>query len=169
MTSNEQKTIKDLYELVSQLRTENQKHRENINSIVSDINSKIEKKYTPIILEDNILKTAQNAIYDAITKTLSDYNSPLIALTKLVVDENSSFLKELISNSFNLVIKTEEFKQSIINAFSHKVARTIISNNDGLFDKVSNELKQDAIFKSKMSLAVSNVVEECLREKNNNI
>ena len=31
-------------------------------------------------------------------------------------------------------------------------------------DKVSNELKQDAIFKSKMAIAVSNVVEECLKK-----
>ena len=45
------------------------------------------------------------------------------------------------------------------------MARNIISNNDGLFDKVSNELKQDAVFKSKMALAVSNVVEECLNER----
>ena len=36
------------------------------------------------------------------------------------------------------------------------------SQHDGLFDKVSNELKQDSVFKAKMSLAVSNVVEECL-------
>ena len=35
----------------------------------------------------------------------------------------------------------------------------------GLFDKVSNELKQDAVFKSKMALAVSNVVEQCLNER----
>jgi hypothetical protein len=63
------------------------------------------------------------------------------------------------------VILTDEFKQSIVSAFSHKVARTIISNNDGLFDKVSNELKQDSVFKARMAMAVSNVVEECLRDR----
>ena len=85
-----------------------------------------------------------------------------------VINENSPFLKELISESFNSVIRTQDFKESIINAFSHKVARNIISNNDGLFDKVSNELKQDAVFKSKMALAVSVVVEECLKERKQN-
>lgn len=48
---------------------------------------------------------------------------------------------------------------------SHKVTRTIISNNEGLFDKVSNELKNDATFKAKMAIAVSNVVNECLLER----
>jgi hypothetical protein len=62
----------------------------------------------------------------------------------------------------------DDFKQAIVSGFSHKVARTIISNNDGLFDKVSNDLKQDAIFKSRMSLAVSNVVEECLKDRREN-
>ena len=92
-------------------------------------------------------------------------DSPLKKLTEVVILENTTFLKGLISDCFNSVIKTEDFKKSIITAFSHKVARSIISNNDGLFEKVSNELKQDAIFKSKMSLAVSNVVEECLTER----
>jgi len=89
-------------------------------------------------------------------------------LVKSVVDEYSPELRKIISESFGEVISLDEFKESIVNAFSHKVARTIISNNDGLFDKVSNELKQDAIFKSKMSLAVSNVVEECLNIKGKN-
>lgn len=83
----------------------------------------------------------------------------------VVVDEHSHELKEIISESFSQVIKTDDFKKSIVNAFSHKVSRAIISNNDGLFDKVSNELKQDSIFKAKMSLAVANVVEECLKQK----
>ena len=69
------------------------------------------------------------------------------------------------NDSFVQVIRKDEFKQAIVSAFSHKVARSIISNNDGLFDKVSNELKQDAVFKSRMALAVANVVNECLLER----
>jgi hypothetical protein len=119
----------------------------------------------PITLEQDILRTAQIAMNESIQKALTDYNSPLKKLTEAVILENTTFLKGLISDCFNSVIKTEDFKNSIITAFSHKVARSIISNNDGLFEKVSNELKQDAIFKSKMSLAVSNVVEDCLTER----
>ena len=165
MTTNEQKTVDSLLKAVQELRSENAKFREDVKNQVDAINTKTEKKHLPITLEQDILRTAQVAMQESIQKVLTDYNSPLKKLTESVILENSLFLKDLISDCFNSVIKTEDFKQSIINAFSHKVARNIISNNDGLFDKVSNELKQDAIFKSKMSLAVSNVIEECLKER----
>lgn len=166
MTTKEQQTVDNLFKAVQDLRAENTKFREDVKLQVEAINTKTEKKHVPITLEQDILRTAQIAMNESIQKVLTDYNSPLKKLVDVVVSENSLFLKELISDSFNTVIRTKDFRDSIINAFSHKVARSIISNNDGLFDKVSNELKQDAIFKSKMALAVSNVVEECLKERN---
>ena len=165
MTTKEQQTIDNLFKAVQDLRTENLKFREDVKLQVEAINTKTEKKHVPITLEQDILRTAQIAMNESIQKVLTDYSSPLKKLVEAVVSENTTFLKQLISESFNAVIRTDEFKNSIINAFSHKVARNIISNNDGLFDKVSNELKQDAVFKSKMALAVSNVVEECLNER----
>ena len=165
MTTKEQQTIDNLFKAVQDLRTENAKFREDVKLQVEAINTKTDKKHIPITLEQDILRTAQIAMNESIQKVLTDYSSPLKKLVEVVVSENATFLKQLISESFNTVIRTDEFKNSIINAFSHKVARNIISNNDGLFDKVSNELKQDAVFKSKMALAVSNVVEECLNER----
>ena len=162
MTKKEQQTIDNLFKAVQDLRTENAKFREDVKLQVETINTKTDKKHVPITLEQDILRTAQIAMNESIQKVLTDYSSPLKKLVEVVVSENTTFLKQLISDSFNSVIRTDDFKNSIITAFSHKVARNIISNNDGLFDKVSNELKQDAIFKSKMSLAVSNVVEDCL-------
>ena len=117
-------------------------------------------------LDKEILSVVQSAVTTSIRDTLvNKYDSPLIKLVKQVVEDHNTELKKLINDSFEQVIRTDEFKESIVSAFSHKVARTIISNNDGLFDKVSNELKQDAVFKAKISIAVSNVVEECLKER----
>lgn len=164
MTTKEEKTIDALLKAVQDLRTENSKFREDVKSQIDSINTKTEKKHVPIVLEQNILNSIQFAISDSIIKTITGgYDSPMNKLVKIVVDENSGELKSIISDSFKHVISLPEFKASIISAFSHKVAKTIISNNDGLFDKVSNELKQDTTFKSKMVIAVSNVVEECLR------
>lgn len=166
MTTKEQQTIDNLFKAVQDLRNENQKFREDVKIQVDAINGKTEKKHLPIYLEQDILKSAQLSIDSAIKKVLQDdYNSPLKKLIISVVDENSSELRTLISDSFVQVIRKDEFKQAIVSAFSHKVARSIISNNDGLFDKVGNELKQDAIFKSRMALAVANVVNECLLER----
>lgn len=116
-------------------------------------------------LEQDILQSVQQATSSAIRECLTKYDSPLVKLVKQVVESHNDELKKMINDSFLTVIRTEQFKQSIVSAFSHKVARTIISNNDGLFDKVSNDLKQDAIFKSKMALAVATVVEEVLQER----
>lgn len=165
MTNKEQKTINELYQLLSNIRQENGQFREDIKNQVNAINAKVDKKHIPITLETDILRVMQCSIDEAIKSSLSGYNSPLIKLVTDVVNNYSTELKSLISDSFSQVIRTDEFKQSIISAFSHKVARTIISNNDGLFDKVSNELKQDATFKAKMALAVASVVEECLKER----
>lgn len=168
MTTKEQQTIDNLFKLVQELRSENQKFREDVKLQVETINNKTEKKHLPIYLEHDILKTAQQAINESIIKALTTgYDSPMSKLVKSVVDENTTELRNLISDSFVQVIRKDEFKQAIVSAFSHKVARSIISNNDGLFDKVSNELKQDTIFKSRMALAVANVVNECLLERKN--
>ena len=153
MTTQEQKFVDTLLKLVQDLKTENAKFRE------------ADKKLYPVTMEEDILKTAQASIGNAITAVFTGYNNPLSKLIISVVDENSKELRSLISDSFVNVIRTENFKESIVNAFSHKVARTIISNNEGLFDKVSNELKNDATFKAKMAIAVSNVVNECLLER----
>lgn len=165
MTTKEQQTIDNLLQSVRDMREENRIFRDDMSAIVLEINSKTEKKIMPIYHEQDILKTAQLAIQEAIGKALIGYQSPLTKLTESVINEHSSDLRNIISNSFSTVIKTQEFKDSIVSAFAHKVSRSIISNNDGLFDKVSNELKQDSLFKAKMAMAVSNVVEECLKER----
>lgn len=162
MTRDEQKSIDQLQELYRQSQIKQSEFTEMISQLVSSINTKVDKKHTPIHLESDILQSTQKAVTDAIDKSLTAYGSPLQKLIVEVVESHAKELKQIISDSFNLVIQKDEFKQSIINAFSHKVARTIISNNEGLFDKVSNQLKQDQVFRSKLTLAVSNIVEECL-------
>ena len=143
------------------------KHAELVAQVAA-LGEKLSKTKEPANLERDILQTAQNSISKAVETVLVGYDSPLTKLVKIVVEQNSSELRQIISDSFSSVIKKEEFKKSILDAFSHKVARTIISNNEGLFDKVSNELKQDSVFKAKMSIAVANVVEECLNQKREN-
>jgi len=162
MTKDEQKTIDQLYKMVADIKTENRLLTEKLSKVIEEMNIKVNQKHIPITLEQDILSITQQSIQKAIQESLTKYDSPLVKLVTSVINENSKELKEIISSSFNDVIKLEEFKNSIRTGFSHKIARTIISNNDGLFDKVSNELKQDAVFKSKMALAVANVVDECL-------
>jgi len=168
MTTQEQKTMDKLYELLSNIKKENNDFRAQTLVTVNSINEKVNTKLLPVTLEQDILSVTQNSIQAAIKESLTKYDSPLVKLVTTVVNEHSQQLKQIITESFDEVIKKDEFKEAIRDGFFHKVARTIISNNDGLFEKVSNELKQDSVFKAKMSLAVSNVVNECLAERSKN-
>jgi C4-type Zn-finger protein len=168
MTAAEEKQIQYLNQQVQKIQEENDKFKQRIEMLFSKTSEQVEKKHAPIYFENDILASVQSAMSKAIEDTLKGYNSPLNKLIQNVVESRASQLREIVTSAFDAVISLPEFKSSIVTAFSHKVAKSIISNNDGLFDKVANELKQDAIFKSKMSIAVSNVVEECLREKESN-
>jgi hypothetical protein len=161
MTQTEQKPIDSMNDMLKQIRAENNIFKDVLLKRVE----KTEQMIKPINLEQEVLKSIQIAIGSAIEKGLTGYDSPLVKLVTSVVNSNSDQLKQIIADSFNQVISKDEFKLSIINAFSHKIARNIIATNDSLFDKIANDLKQDAVFKSKMSLAVALVVEDCIRHK----
>ena len=161
MTKDEKLEIDALKDLVRDLIKSNGEFQTNLTKRVDAL----DKEYKPVTLEKDILATAQIAIQSAITQALIGYDSSLIKLTKSVVEAHSGQLRQLIEDTFSQVISTEEFKASLVDAFSHKVARTIISNNDGLFERVSNEMKHDPVFKSKIIMATANVVNECLINK----
>lgn len=165
MTNKELQSVDALAKVVTDFikasREVDQKREERLAAI----ENKLDKKFAPVHLESDILQVAQESIAAAIQSSLSGYGSPLGKLVLSVVDEQSSFLRQIISESFNQVIRTEDFRKSIVSAFSHKVSRSIISNNDGLFDKVGQDLKQDPVFRSRMTLAVAAVVEECLKDR----
>lgn len=162
MTDKEAKNIQELTNLLISIKQENNEFRTQISKQVDGLKQQVETKELPITLELDILKTVQVATNKAVLEVLSGYNSPLSKLIIEVVNNHSPALKQIISEAFNAVISTEEFKVGIRTAFAHKVAKTIISNHEGLYDKVSNELKSDATFKARATLAISNIVTEFL-------
>lgn len=165
MNKEEQKTINQLCQIVSEIKQENKNLTETLTNMVNKLNEKVEKKNEPIYLEKDILQVLQVSMNKAIQESLTGYSSPLTKLVNNVVDSRSIELRKIIADSFDNAIQKDEFKSAIREGFSHKIARTLINNNGGLFDKISNELKQDAVFKSKMAIAVANVVNECMEEK----
>lgn len=163
MTAKEKEAFNQMQETITGLRSAVDFFIENQKQETEKIQKKLEEKYVPVNFEHKILSVLSSSLDKSIKENLTRYNNPLQTLVTSVVESRSESIKEIISSSFDHVIEKDEFKASIISAFSHKVSRSIISNNDGLFDKVSNELKQDSKFKAKMTLAVAKVVEECLK------
>lgn len=165
MTSDEKKLFQEMKEMMRELRQSNASYAEALTKRVDDTESIVKKKHLPVNLESEILSTAQAAISKSIADSLTGYNGPLTKLTSQVVDDNSSELKAMINDSFVRVIHTEEFKKSIIDAFTHKIGRLLIDKSSGLLEKTVNDLRQDAVLKSRLALAVNTVVEDYLKEK----
>lgn len=117
------------------------------------------------LLEQDVLKTIQLSIQKSIAESLSRYDSPLNKLVNAVIEEHSAEIKQIIAVALERTIRTDDFKVDLREAFSHMVSRRIISNSDGLLEKTCNELKRDAAFRAKLTLAVSNLVNEHSKEQ----
>lgn len=112
------------------------------------------------LLEQDILKTIQLSIQKAIANALSRYDCPLNKLVNVVIEEHSAEIKQTITEALEQSIRTDEFKAGVREAVSHTVGRRIISGSDSLIQKGCNELEQDAAFRAKLTLAISNLVNE---------
>lgn len=167
MTKNEEETIHRLYDLMNDIRNENKQFREDLNKQVDACTEKVNKKVEPVYLEQGIVQVAKQSIQKAIVETFSGYNNPLGTLIKSVTQSHYNELKEIVNTCLEEAIHTDDFKKTLVDEFSHKVARTLISKNDGMLEKVCNDLKQDATFRSKLTLAIDNVVSECTKENKN--
>lgn len=166
MTTKEQQTIDSLYQSVQTLRSENQRFREDVKSQVDAIVGKVEQKHLPLNLEAEIVQATRTSISDAIKKALSDsYNSPLTKYANNVIAKYQTSIEGIFDKIIQEGIASDEFKVRVREVLLHKIAKTVISGIDGSVDKTINLMKQDAIFRSRLTLSVNGLVDEFLKQK----
>jgi len=165
MTNNEQKSIDNLCKVVQELRSENTKFREDVKIQVDAIAGKVEQKHIPVSLEDEIVSATKNAMSDAIKKALGDsYNSPLTKYANNVIAKYQTSIEGIFDKIIQEGIASDEFKVRVREVLLHKIAKTVISGIDGSVDKTINLMKQDAIFRSRLTLSVNGLVDEFLKQ-----
>lgn len=165
MTNSEQKTIDSLYKSVQDLRSENLKFREDVKMQVEAIAGRVEQKHIPVSLEDEIVLATKNAMSDAIKKALSDgYNSPLTKYANNVIAKYQTSIESIFDKIIQEGIASDEFKVRVREVLLQKIAKTVISGIDGSVDKTINLMKQDAIFRSRLTLSVNGLVDEFLKQ-----
>ncbi len=165
MTTAEQKSINSLYTIVNELKIENATFRNGISSAVECLDKKVDQKFLPLSLEGEIVKAVNASISKSFTDALSGYNSPLQKYALNVVAKYQSSIEGVFDEVVCEAIKTDEFKQRVREVLLHKIAKTMISGIDGSVDKTVNQMKQDSIFRSRLTLAVNGLVEEFLQSK----
>lgn len=164
MTKAESKEFIEEFERLIALQ---KKELENLKDEISRKEENFSKRIanSPISLEKDILVNVKEAVSKSISESLKGYGSPLTKIVNQVIDEHYDEIKEKITKAFENSIRIDSFEKSLLEAFSHKVSRSVISNSSGLFDKVTKDLKNDAVFRSKATLAISEVVNECLKKR----
>jgi len=111
-------------------------------------------------LEKHLVDSAKQAMNDAINEALTKYNSPLVDICNEVIKEHREELKELLDIAVCRVIEKDEFKADIQEALQKKIARLLVSSNDGVVEKEFQKYKSDPVIKAKMLLFVEKILRE---------
>lgn len=165
MTNTEQKTVNDLFKIASDLRDANTKLRDELELRVKAVEYKVEQKHLPLSLEEETIKAVHSSISKAFNDALGGYNSPLQKYALNVVNKYQSSIESVFDDVVKEAIKTDDFKVRVREVLLHKIAKTMISGIDGSVDKAINQMKQDAIFRSRLTLSVNNLVDEFIQKK----
>lgn len=111
-------------------------------------------------LEQQIADAAKQALADAVKASVTQHNSPLNRLVVEVVEEHSSEIKSLLRDGISEALKHKDFKSEIKTAFTHKLARTLMSKYEGEIEKQANALRQQPEFRARVVLAIEAIVNE---------
>lgn len=165
MTAAEQKSINDLHQIATAIREGNRKFNQEVDEKISTIESKVEKKHIPIQLEEEIMKAVDAAMSKALSEAMTGYSSPLVKYAHNVVAKYQTQIEGIFESVVQEAIQTDDFKQRVREILLNKIAKTMISGIDGSIDKTINLMKQDAIFRSRLTLSVNTLVDEFLNQK----
>lgn len=163
MTEQEKRTIAALNDTVAKLREENGLYRDLLTKKVDELESQVHKKHLPIMFEDQIMEAVDKSLAKALTEAMTGYNSPLVKYAHNVVNKYQSEIEAVFDSVVKEAISTEDFRQRVREVLIGKIAKTMISGVDGSIDKTVNLMKQDAVFRSRLTLSVNGLVDEFLK------
>ena len=164
MTTTEQRTVNDLYKIASDLRQSNEILRAELDQRIKTVENKVEQKHIPLSLEGEVVKAVNSAISKSFQDALGGYSSPLQKYALNVVAKYQASIECVFDEVVKEAIHTDEFKQRVREVLLHKIAKTMISGIDGSVDKTINQMKQDSVFRSRLTLAVNGLVDEFINQ-----
>jgi len=166
MTNKEQNSIERMMNLMSKIHTENETFKKMLLERVDVTEKKIEQKREPLNLENEVIHTATDVINESLRKILLDsYDSPLKKYAQNVITKYQQSIEDVFDKIVSTSIDTPEFEAAAKDALLTKIAKTVISGIDGSVDKVVYQMKQDRVFRSKLTLMVNNLIKEYLNDK----
>ena len=111
MTQSEEKAIKQVFELLNNIREENKKFREDLTNQVNAATEKVDKKHLPVMFEAEIMKAVDTSLAKALSESMTGYNSPLVKYAQNVVSKFQPQIELIFENIVQEAIATNDFKQ----------------------------------------------------------
>ena len=111
-----------------------------------------------------LMKAVDASLTKAMHEALTGYNSPLTKYAHNVVEKYKFQIESVFDEVVKEAIGTNEFKQRVREVMLHKIAKTMISGIDGSIDKTITAMKQDQVFRSRLTLSVNTLVDEFLNQ-----
>ena len=159
MNYKEKQSVEKLSEKVTELVNQNIQHKKQITELVEKLNQKVDQKKIPLEMEKRVLSSVENAIHESLIKALTGYNNPLEKIAHSVVEEYSESISSIIRQKVGEEIDSLDFKALVGEEFRKKLSKAAIAGADGVVDKEFNKLKKDPVFRSKLTIAINNLIE----------
>jgi len=110
-------------------------------------------------LEQGILEAAKQGVSSAVKQELVGYGKPLTKVVESVVAENVGRLRDICREAISSAINSDDFKQAVLGAFNHKLAKVMVGQLEGGIEKAANALKNDPSMKARMVLAIETIID----------
>jgi tryptophanyl-tRNA synthetase len=91
-------------------------------------------------------------------------DNPLTKLIDSVVVSRTDEMRKILESSIDGTLKGD-FKKQLQTAVQHKLARILVSKMEGEVERRVGELRSNPEFRAKVTLAVTQLVEEMVREQ----
>jgi hypothetical protein len=111
--------------------------------------------------EDSLLKAADRAIYESISKQLAnDYRGPLKDCVDSILRKHQAKLESIVESAYLGLIDSHSFKEQVDDALMNKLARSLVSKMGGEIESKVNELKSNPETRAQITIAISKLVKQ---------
>ena len=145
---------------VGELRESSTRLTDDLKRAVDTINQKVDRTYEPCDFERQVVSGAKKAVAEAVQRQLIGYNSRLTKVVNQVVEGQEGRIRKIAEDVLSEILNDDEFKAGLREGFRSKLVRALVAGEDSLVVKAASTLKNDNVFRAKLTLALTNLVDD---------
>ncbi len=114
-----------------------------------------------LFTDKQVAEIVINSLYEQFNKVINaDYSSPILAIAKEVIAENTETIKKEFQSALDLSFNDKEFRNIVREEFKRKVAKTLVGKLEGEVDRAVAAIRNDQTIRARMILAIEKIVNE---------